>query len=390
MNAAVIVAAGRGTRMGLERNKVLAQLCGEPVITRTVRTFEESGCFDGGVVVVTGECDLEDMTQILRHAGLSAKVVLGGADRQESVCRGLAAVNPKADYIAIHDGARPLVTKEVIERTLESAKAFGSGVAAVALKDTVKRVDGQGCVIDTPPRDGLRAVQTPQTFSAELIWRAHAEFEHGERATDDAALVERMGVSVHLTEGDVENIKLTTPEDMLLARQVILRREGRKEERTMMRIGQGYDVHRLVEGRKLILCGVEVPYTLGLLGHSDADVALHALMDALLGAAALGDIGRHFPDTDPTYKGADSGKLLDHVVELLKEKGYRVGNVDVTIVCQRPKLKDYIEQMREQVARHLNVDVDCVNIKATTTEKLGFEGEGLGISSQAVACIEKI
>ena len=251
-------------------------------------------------------------------------------------------------------------------------------------------MDGQGCVIDTPPRDGLRAVQTPQTFSAELIWRAHAEFEHGERATDDAALVERMGVSVHLTEGDVENIKLTTPEDMLLARQVILRREGRKEEHAMMRIGQGYDVHRLVEGRKLILCGVEVPYTLGLLGHSDADVALHALMDALLGAAALGDIGRHFPDTDPTYKGADSGKLLDHVVELLKEKGYRVGNVDVTIVCQRPKLKDYIEQMREQVARHLNVDVDCVNIKATTTEKLGFEGEGLGISSQAVACIEKI
>ena len=220
MNAAVIVAAGRGTRMGLERNKVLAQLCGEPVIARTVRTFEESGCFDGGVVVVTGECDLEDMTQILRHAGLSAKVVLGGADRQESVCRGLAAVNPNADYIAIHDGARPLVTKEVIERTLESAKTFGSGVAAVALKDTVKRVDRQGCVIDTPPRDGLRAVQTPQTFSAELIWRAHAEFEHGERATDDAALVERMGVSVHLTEGDVENIKLTTPEDMLLARQV--------------------------------------------------------------------------------------------------------------------------------------------------------------------------
>ena len=161
MNAAVIVAAGRGTRMGLERNKVLAQLCGEPVIARTVRTFEESGCFDGGVVVVTGECDLEDMTQILRHAGLSAKVVLGGADRQESVCRGLAAVNLNADYIAIHDGARPLVTKEVIERTLESAKAFGSGVAAVALKNTVKRVDGQGCVIDTPPRDGLRAVQTP-------------------------------------------------------------------------------------------------------------------------------------------------------------------------------------------------------------------------------------
>ena len=321
--------------------------------------------------------------------GVKQKVVLGGADRQESVCRGLAATNPEADYVAIHDGARPLVTADVIARTLESAQTFGSGVAAVALKDTVKRVDEDSVVVDTPPRDKLRAVQTPQTFEAGLIRKAHAAYALGERATDDAALAERMGVAVHLTEGDVENIKLTTPEDMLLARQVILKREGQKEEKPMMRIGHGYDVHRLVENRKLILCGVEIPYALGLLGHSDADVALHALMDALLGAAALGDIGRHFPDTDPAYKGADSGKLLDHVVALLEEKGYTVGNVDVTIICQRPKLKDYIEQMRENVARHLKVDIDCVNIKATTTEKLGFEGEGLGISSHAVACIEK-
>ena len=331
----------------------------------------------------------DEMKRILADGGLHAQVVLGGADRQESVCRGLAATNPEADYVAIHDGARPLVTADVIARTLESAQKFGSGVAAVALKDTVKRVDEDSVVVDTPPRDKLRAVQTPQTFEAGLIRKAHAAYALGERATDDAALAERMGVAVHLTEGDVENIKLTTPEDMLLARQVILKREGQKEEKPMMRIGHGYDVHRLVENRKLILCGVEIPYALGLLGHSDADVALHALMDALLGAAALGDIGRHFPDTDPAYKGADSGKLLDHVVALLEEKGYTVGNVDVTIICQRPKLKDYIEQMRENVARHLKVDIDCVNIKATTTEKLGFEGEGLGISSHAVACIEK-
>ena len=156
-----------------------------------------------------------------------------------------------------------------------------------------------------------------------------------------------------------------------------------------MRIGHGYDVHRLVEGRKLILCGVEIPHTVGLLGHSDADVAYHALTDALLGAAAMGDIGRHFPDTDPKYKGADSGMLLDHVMELVWAKGYVIGNVDVTIIAQRPKLKDYIEQMRENVARHLKVDIDCVNVKATTTEKLGFEGEGLGISTHAVASIEK-
>ena len=391
MNAAVIVAAGRGSRMGLGRNKVLAPLAGVPVIVRTVRAFEETGLFDGGIVVVTGEDDLPEMRALFARFGVGAALTLGGADRQESVYRGLQAVNPAADVIAIHDGARPLVTRAVIERTIKSAQRFGSGVAAVMLKDTVKRVDAEGVVVDTPRRDALRAVQTPQTFDARLIREAHARFAQGtERATDDAMLAEWAGRRVRLTEGDVENIKLTTPEDMLLAGQVILRREGRtKEETNMLRIGHGYDVHRLVEGRKLILCGVEVPYTLGLLGHSDADVALHALMDALLGAAALGDIGRHFPDTDPAYAGVDSGRLLDHVVSLLEQKGYAVGNVDVTIICQRPKLKDYIEQMRENVAAHLKVDSDCVNIKATTTEKLGFEGEGLGISSHAVACIVK-
>ena len=389
MNAAVIVAAGRGTRMGLERNKVLAPLCGEPVIARTVRAFERTGWFDGGIVVVTGACDLCEMKQILADAGLHAQVVLGGADRQESVCRGLAATNPEARYVAIHDGARPLVTAEVIARTLESAKKYGSGVAAVPLKDTVKRVNEGGVVVDTPPRDALRAVQTPQTFEAELIRRAHAAYALGERATDDAALAERMGVEVRLTEGDVENIKLTTPEDMLLARQVILRREGQKEERPMVRIGHGYDVHRLTEDRKLILCGVEIPYTLGLLGHSDADVALHALMDAMLGALALGDIGHLFPDSDDRYLGISSLKLLEAVRDRVAEKGYRVGSADVTIICQRPKLAPYIRAMRETTARALGIPVDCVSVKATTTEGPGFEGEGAGIATQAVTMLVK-
>lgn len=389
MNAAVIVAAGRGTRMGLERNKVLAPLCGEPVIARTVRAFEQTGWFDGGIVVVTGACDLCEMKQILADAGLHAQVVLGGADRQESVCRGLAATNPAAQYVAIHDGARPLVTAEVIARTLESAKKYGSGVAAVPLKDTVKRVNEGGVVVDTPPRDALRAVQTPQTFEAELIRRAHAAYALGERATDDAALAERMSVKVRLTEGDVENIKLTTPEDMLLARQVILRREGQKEEKPMVRIGHGYDVHRLTEERKLILCGVEIPYTLGLLGHSDADVALHALMDAMLGALALGDIGHLFPDSDDRYLGISSLKLLEAVRDRVTEKGYRVGSADVTIICQRPKLAPYIRAMRETTARALGIPVDCVSVKATTTEGLGFEGEGAGIAAQAVTMLVK-
>ena len=391
MNAAVIVAAGRGARMGLERNKVLYPLCGEPIIVRTARAFADSGLFDGGIVVVTGAADREELRAMLDAAGLGAlTVVEGGADRQESVCRGLAACDPAAEIIAIHDGARPLVTRAMIERTIESARATGSGVAAVPLKDTVKQVDGRGCVLSTPRRDSLRAVQTPQTFDAALIRRAHAQFAQGvERATDDATLVEWLGHDVHLTEGDAENIKLTTPEDMLLAAQVLIRRGEAKEEGPVMRIGHGYDVHRLVEGRRLILCGVEIPYERGLLGHSDADVALHALTDALLGAAAMGDIGRHFPDTDPAFKDADSGLLLDHIVGLIRARGYAVGNVDVTIIAQRPKLKDYIERMRGNVAAHLQIDPDCVNVKATTTEKLGFEGEGLGISAHAVACLEK-
>ena len=394
MNAAVIVAAGRGSRMGLDRNKVLYPLCGEPIIVRTARAFVQSGLFDGGVVIVTGEGDMDEMRAMLMQAGVNVRaVVRGGADRQESVFCGVKACDENADIIAIHDGARPLVSREVIAHTIESAKAFGSGVAAVMLKDTIKRVDQSGCVIDTPIRDTLRAVQTPQTFDAKLIREAHDRFQDGKdglRATDDAMLAEWMGHTVRLTEGDVENIKLTTPEDMLLAEQVLIRRgQAKKKEGKTMRIGHGYDVHRLVEGRKLILCGVEIPHTVGLLGHSDADVAYHALTDALLGAAAMGDIGRHFPDTDPQYKGADSGKLLDHVMELIWDKGYTVGNVDVTIIAQKPKLKDYIETMRENIAAHLKVDLDCVNVKATTTEKLGFEGEMLGISTHAVACIEK-
>lgn len=394
MNAAVIVAAGRGSRMGLDRNKVLYDLCGEPIIVRTARAFAESGLFGGGIVVVTGACDIDEMKQMFERAGVAVRaVVQGGADRQESVYCGIAACDENADIIAIHDGARPLITREVIGRTIESAKQYGSGVAAVMLKDTIKRVDADGCVVDTPIRDTLRAVQTPQTFDAKLIREAHEQFRHGNadgvRATDDAMLAEWMGHTVHLTEGDLENIKLTTPEDMLLAGEVLVRRGQAKKEEKTMRIGHGYDVHRLVEGRKLILCGVEIPHTVGLLGHSDADVAYHALTDAILGAAAMGDIGRHFPDTDPAYKGADSGRLLDHVMELVWAKGYVVGNVDVTIIAQKPKLKDYIETMRANIAAHLKVDLDCVNVKATTTEKLGFEGEMLGISTHAVACIEK-
>ncbi len=390
MNAAVIVAAGRGERMGAGMNKALLPLAGEALVLRSARALFESGCFRQ-LVVVTGEADLPAMRALFEGKDIPVTLVPGGADRQQSVLCGLRAIGPGCDIVAIHDGARPLVTGEIIQNALASAQARGSGVAAVPMKDTVKRVTADGLVLETPERASLAAVQTPQAFRYPEILAAHLRHaDDPQRATDDAALMERDGMPVYLTAGSPENLKITTPEDMETAAAILKRRGGAApgEENAMeICVGHGYDVHRLTEGRKLILCGVDVPYERGLLGHSDADVALHALMDALLGAAGLGDIGRHYPDTDPAYAGADSGALLDRVMGMLREAGFGAVNADITIICQRPKLAPYIEEMRRNVARHLGLDASRVNVKATTTERLGFEGEGLGISCHAVCLI---
>ena len=246
----------------------------------------------------------------------------------------------------------------------------------------------------TPQRSLLRAVQTPQIFKAELLHSAYgSENLRGAAVTDDASLVERLGVKVAVAEGSYENIKITTPEDLLLAEKICADRGMAMQQEIKVpqfRVGTGFDVHRLTENRKLILCGVEVPYELGLDGHSDADVAVHALMDALLGAAALGDIGRHFPDTDERFKGADSMKLLAHVIALLKERCWHVNNADVTIIAQRPKLAGFIPQMRANLAAALELGEDAVNVKATTTEKLGFTGRGEGIAAEACVSLIKI
>lgn len=369
---AIVVAAGASRRMGFDKlsyrlpdgRTVLetscAALAAHPAITQLVLVC---GGNRAACEAIAAACPKP------------CAVVQGGATRADSVRNGLAAAT--GELVAIHDAARPFVSESVITAALTAAAETGAAAPAVPVKDTVKVADPSGRVLDTPDRATLYAVQTPQCFRRALYTQALAAVT-GEKArlvTDDCSLFELAGLPVRLTEGDYANYKITTKEDL-------------QKEKTM-RIGHGYDVHRLVEDRKLIMGGVEIPYEKGLLGHSDADVLLHAVMDAVLGAAALGDIGRHFPDTDPAYAGADSGKLLDHVVALLDGKGYTVENVDITIICQRPKLKDYIEAMRQNVATHLHVDTDCVNVKATTTEKLGFEGEGLGISSHAVACIAR-
>ncbi len=378
---ALILAGGSGSRMGADRNKVLLKLQGEPVIVRSVRAF--ASLVDGIILVSRGE-DIPTMQGAMEAAQLPVRIVAGGSTRQDSVWNGLCVLPVECTHVLIHDGARCLVDEGTIRRCMASVEACGTGVAAIPAIDTIKQVDADEIVAATPDRSRLRAVQTPQGFTVELIRKAHlAAQAESFLGTDDASLVERIGHPVRLTLGDRRNIKLTTPEDMKMAESFLL------ASFPALRIGQGYDVHRLVEGRDLILCGVTVPHTLGLLGHSDADVALHALMDAMLGAMALGDIGKHFPDTDEAYRGISSMKLLEHVVALLKKHNARVTNCDVTIVAQKPKLLPYIPQMRENVVSALKLPLDRVNIKATTTERLSFEGREEGISAQAVCMVEQ-
>ncbi len=378
---AIILAGGSGSRMGADRNKVLLDLRGEPVIARSVRAF--SGLVDG-IVLVSREEDMPVMRAVMDAACLHAAIVSGGDTRQASVWNGLCALPSDCTHVLIHDGARCLVDEDTIRRCMASAEECGTGVAAIPAIDTIKQVDADELVAATPDRSTLRAVQTPQGFEAELIRRAHRSAQaEGFLGTDDASLVERLGHPVRLTLGDRKNLKLTTPEDLIMADAFL------PSNFPSLRIGQGYDVHRLVEGRDLILCGVTIPHALGLLGHSDADVALHALMDAMLGAMALGDIGKHFPDTDEKYRGISSMKLLEHVVALLESHHARVTNCDVTIVAQKPKLLSYIPQMRENIAHALRLPLDRVNVKATTTERLAFEGREEGISAQAVCMVEQ-
>ena len=378
---AIVLAGGSGSRMGAQRNKVLLKLAGKPVIVRAVDAFTN---LVDGVILISREEDIPDMRAAMAAANLPVTIVAGGDSRQSSVWNGLCALPESCTHVLIHDGARCLVDEGTIRRCMASVENHGTGVAAIPAIDTIKQVDADEIVTATPDRSQLRAVQTPQGFTVELIRRAHMSAQQaGFLGTDDASLVERLGHPVRLTEGNRRNIKLTTPEDLIMAETFL----GRNFP--ALRVGQGYDVHRLVEGRDLILCGVNIPHTLGLIGHSDADVAVHALMDAMLGAMALGDIGKHFPDTDERYRGISSMKLLEHVVALLKERHARVTNCDVTIVAQKPKLLPHIPQMQANIASALELPLDRVNIKATTTERLAFEGREEGISAQAICMVEQ-
>ena len=382
---AVIVAAGNSTRMGGARSKVLEPLCGKPALHYSLSAF----CACGEIAEIVVVCREEDMAEFqaavdqftAQHPD-APKIILtpGGATRQESVYLGVLALPQELSYLVIHDGARPLVSKEVISTVCADAIEFGAATAAVPSVDTCKL--GVDFVEETPPREKLYAVQTPQAFDRDLyLYALEKAKQSGNSYTDDCQLIEAAGGRVRLSKGDSGNRKLTTPEDLLIA-EALLQGGGRR-----MRVGYGYDVHRLVEGRRLILGGVDIPFEKGLLGHSDADVLVHAIADALLGAAALGDIGRHFPDSDPRYAGADSLKLLSEVCALLRKHGFEIGNIDGTVIAQRPKLAPHILQMREKIAAACGVSVEQVSVKATTEEKLGFTGAGEGIAASAVCLI---
>ena len=376
--AAVILAAGSSSRMG--NDKILARLQEIPVLARTLRPFQDCERIQE-IIVVTSAEKLEAVTELCReyNFGKVRKVVLGGKTRAESALTGVSELQDNVDLIAIHDGARPLVTVELIRRTVEAAAQKYAAVPAIRSTDTLKTAGEDGAILGSVDRDRTWRIQTPQVFKADLIKGALTKaMKQGIPLTDDSSAMDVLGVTTYIVEGEEENIKLTKPLDLLLAA-----RTGESE----MRIGQGYDVHRLVEGRRLILGGVEIPYEKGLLGHSDADVLTHALMDALLGAAALGDIGQHFPDKDPRYAGADSLELLRHVCTLLREAGYRVGNTDCTVIAQRPKLAGFIPEMRRRLAEVMEIPFDSVSVKATTEEGLGFTGEGSGIAAQAIALL---
>lgn len=384
MITAIIAAAGQGRRMGSVINKVFLPLLGEPVVAHSVRKLASHSAIHNIVVVSAAE-EVEQLSMLLTSLALEKpwQVLPGGSERQYSIAAALkAAGNKGEDVILVHDGARPLVSTATITAIIDAAIRYGAAGTAVPVKDTIKTVDEYGFVTGTPARQTLWAIQTPQAFRADLLHDAYDSAAKDKfLGTDDASLVERMGLKVKLVQGSYDNLKITTPEDLIIAEALL----GKGQNN--MRIGTGYDVHRLVKERKLILGGVEIANEYGLDGHSDADVLLHAIKDAMLGAAGLGDIGRHFPDTDAQFKGISSMVLLARVRDILAGIGYKVNNVDATIIAEKPKLAPYIPEMNANIAAMLKVEVEKVNVKATTTEGLGFTGRREGIAAQAVATI---
>ncbi|HTM34135.1 MAG TPA: 2-C-methyl-D-erythritol 4-phosphate cytidylyltransferase [Vicinamibacterales bacterium] len=390
--SALIAAGGRGVRLGAGQPKQFIEIAGQSILERSIERFATQPSVSEVVVALPPE-HLEPMTSRLAALGWSqVRCVEGGPRRQDSVENAFRAARPDATVLAIHDAARPFVPPAVIDRTIAAAVAHGAAIAALPVRDTVKQAGGsRGAearpIATTLAREDIFLAQTPQAFRREVLARAfevaHAE---GLDVTDEAMLAERAGFAVHLVEGDAGNVKITTSEDLAAARA---RLERATESTGLVRIGTGYDLHRLAAGRPLILGGVTIPFELGLVGHSDADILCHAVTDAVLGAAAAGDIGRLFPDTDPAWKGADSIKLLEGATAQLRHSGYRVVNVDATVIAQRPKLVPYLDAMRANLARALGVSAEQVSVKGKTNEGVDSAGRGEAMACHAVALVAR-
>ncbi|MFN3931303.1 MAG: bifunctional 2-C-methyl-D-erythritol 4-phosphate cytidylyltransferase/2-C-methyl-D-erythritol 2,4-cyclodiphosphate synthase [Brevundimonas sp.] len=370
---AIVVAAGSGSRAG--GGKQWRSLGGKPVIRWSVEALLGAGAKDLVVVIPAGaEAEAREAL-----AGLTGwRIAPGGGARADSVRNGLAALGGAADRpVLIHDAARPILDAAVIRRVLEALSDADGGLPALPVADSLRRAE-DGVMAGAIERNGLWRAQTPQAFRYQAILDAYAAWPADEIATDEATVVQRAGGRIRVVDGDPRLMKLTFPEDFAMAEALLPRQT---------RVGQGFDAHRWGPGSSVWLCGVEIAHDQTLIGHSDADAGLHALTDALLGAMGDGDIGDHFPPTDPQWKGAASDRFLVHAVERLHARGGRLVNVDVTLICERPKVKPHRQAMRERLAELLSLPLDAVSVKATTTEAMGFTGRGEGLAAQAVATI---
>lgn len=380
---AVILAAGSGSRMGAETTKQRITLSGESILHRSVRAFAFCGEIDA--IVVACRADEVDWARAeLEDISKPVSVITGGKTRAESSLKAFSEISKESDFVAIHDGARCLVTEKNIEDVVRAAYIHGAATAGSKVTDTVK-LCYDGFVKSTIPREGLFFAHTPQVFSRDLYEKALKADLIDASCTDDNMLVEQIGGEIYTVDTGKQNIKITTADDLAYAEFIL--EGGRKMSE--IRVGHGYDVHRLVAGRKLIIGGVEIQHEKGLLGHSDADVLTHAIMDALLGACALGDIGRHFPDSSEEYKDISSLVLLRRAVEIIKSAGFSVINIDATVVLQSPRIAPYIDSMICNLSKMLDIDRGRINIKATTEEKLGFTGCEEGVCAHAVATVKK-
>lgn len=368
--AAIVVAAGKGLRAGGEVPKQFRNYRGKPLLRHSVETLLEAGATKIVVVLAEG-------TEPLSSDALSGlertQFVNGGATRQQSVLNGLSALKEAAPArVLIHDAARPDLPFEVIGRLLEALGDHPGAIPTLPVVDSIAIASEQDTMADRADRDVMRRVQTPQAFRFEDILSAHEAWQGSSDASDDAQVLAAAGGTVALVPGDERLKKITFAEDFV------------ESGKAAFRVGQGFDVHRLVEGEELWLCGVQIPFDKGLSGHSDADVALHAITDAILGAIGNGDIGTHFPPSDAKWKGAHSAQFLEHAVSLASEAGYAPSNIDLTIICEAPKIGPHHSSMREAVFAMTGLSTDAISIKATTTERLGFTGRGEGIAAQAI------